>query len=198
MVKPLHLQVSLLLCLIIAVIGAIPGNEDDYLKLIEDKRRDFRGMTKTCKTAISLLHPDHNWHYWRYDPSYGDMGLSPVIDPDSPVSPPDETTYGNYFTATSNNYDEDGVEIYEVIENLDTLYEAYRLQHGNPRAISIHTRVIPCYPSCAEHVIAKLKSDPYNKIETKIVVYSACGTCLEDCKASKEAFDNAEITLIKH
>ena len=198
MVKPLHLQVSLLLCIIIAVTRAIPGNDDDYLELIEDIQYRFDSWSKACKVAVSLLHPDHNWYYWRYHPSYGGDGTVPDIDRDSPVAPPDETTYGNYFAASSNNYGEVGVEIYKVIENLDTLYEAYRLQHGNPRAISIYTKRIPCYPRCTEHVIAKLKSDPYNKIETKIVVYSACGTCLEECKASKEAFDTAEITLIKH
>ena len=71
MVKPLHLQVSLLLCIIIAVTRAIPGNDDDYLELIEDIQYRFDSWSKACKVAVSLLHPDHNWYYWRYHPSYG-------------------------------------------------------------------------------------------------------------------------------
>ena len=196
MVKLPHFQVFLILCVTITINLAIP-NENEFLKLIDDVEEQFCALSKSCnKLAAGLLFPNYNWYYWAYVPSADGDGAKPVIDGNLPTAPPDESTYGTYLAAGLDTIEDD--EIFEVIKHLDTLYDAYRIAHGNPKAICIYTTYIPCFPDCTEQVIEKLQSDPYNSIETKIVVYNNCGSCSDECEAAKEAFDKAEITLINH
>ena len=159
MVKLLHFQVFLILCVTITINLAIP-NENEFLKLIEDVQEQFCALSKSCKNklAVSLLFPNYNWYYWLYDPSADEDGTIPVIDSDLPTAPPDESTYGTYFAAGLDTIEND--EIFEVIKHLDTLYDAYRLAHGEPAAICIYTTYCLLYtsPSPRDATLSRMPS----------------------------------------
>ena len=79
MVKLLHFQVFLILCVTITINLAIP-NENEFLKLIDDVQEQFCALSKSCKNklAVSLLFPNYNWYYWLYDPSADEDGTIPL------------------------------------------------------------------------------------------------------------------------
>lgn len=130
--------------------------------------------------AVALLQPNTKWLLFRYNPSQNNDGEKPVINPNNPLSPPDEPTYNNYLAARPDR----GVhsEI-QILDRLDDLYNAYRASHNGqaPRALLLYSWIVPCV-YCTDEIVDVFTRPPFNIIQTKVVAYTTngSGSC-SDC-----------------
>ena len=194
-----------LLLLQIVLVTSVIVNEasaGQLRDLVQDRLvPDFQngGLVLQGKTqfAVAILQPGTQWMKFLYKPSKNGDGKKPVITTTSSLSPPDSSTYDNYLAARPNN----GVhsEI-QILDRLDSLYNAYKAKHNGrpPKALLLYSWIVPC-TGCTDKIIAKLTSEPFKSIQTKVVAYTTCGTYVPGCNVNetKNKFKNTGIDLIR-
>ena len=165
---------------------------------------DFRGggLVQKGRTqfAIVAFLPNTQWMEFLYTPSENRDGQKPYIDPDSSLSPPDENKawYNNYLAARPNN----GVHSEtQILNRLDNLYNQYKGKHKGspPQAMLLYSWIVPCI-SCTDNLVAKLTSEPYKSIRTKVVAYTTLGTktkCKCDVNYTIKQFQKTGVELVR-
>ena len=150
----------------------------DYL--IPDFQQGGLVLPGQQQFAVAIFQPNTKWLLFRYTPSQNNDGEKPVINPNNPLSPPDERTYNNYLAARPDR----GVhsEI-QILDRLDDLYNAYRASHNNqaPKALLLYSWIVPCV-DCTDEIVNVFTRAPFNTITTKVVAYTTngSGSC-SDC-----------------
>ena len=127
----------------------------------------LRGHTQF---AIVAFLPDTQWMKFLYTPSKNRDGQKPVIDPNSSLSPPDKNNawYNNYLAARP--YKKVHSET-QILERLNNLYNQYKGKHRSPpQAMLLYSWIVPCM-RCTDNLVAKLTSESYKSIPTKVVAY---------------------------
>ena len=199
--KQLCVVLPILLVTVVIVNQASAGQlqtlvEDYFVPDFQHGGLVLQGHTQF---AIVAFLPDTQWMKFLYAPSKNSDGQKPIIDPDSSFSPPDkyEAWYYNYLAARPNN----GVhsEI-QILERLDNLYNQYKDKHGSPpKAMLLYSWIVPCI-DCTDNLVAKLTSEPYKSIPTKIVAYTTLGTTTK-CKCNVnytiKQFENTGVNVVR-
>ena len=86
------------------------------------------------------------------------------------------------------------------IAYIDNLYNQYKGKHGSPpQAMLLYSWIVPCM-HCTDNLVAKLMSEPYNSIPTKVVAYTTLGTttkCKCDQKYTIKKFENTGVDVVR-
>ena len=200
--KQLCVVLPILLVIVVIVNQASAGQ----LKTLVEKHfvPDFRygGLVLRGHTqfAIVAFLPDTQWMDFRYTPSENRDGQKPFIDPESSLSPPDENNawYNNYLAARPN--DEGVHSEMQILERLDNLYNQYKGKHRSPpKAMLLYSWIVPCV-HCTDNLVAKLNSEPYKSIPTKVVAYTTIGSkarCECDVNYTHNEFKNIGVSVVR-
>ena len=148
--------------------------------------------------AVAILLPDTQWKGFSYKPCKDGDGKKPVIDSSISLSPPDGM-YGNYLAAQPNRKGKHS-EI-QILDRLDDLYNQYKVIHDGqpPEALLLYSWIVPC-EKCTDAIVAKLTSEPFNSIPTKVIAYTILGTkakCRCDVEYTKNKLEITGIDLLR-
>ena len=129
--------------------------------------------------ALLLPHANTQWTPFLFHPSQNGNGQTPVINPNNPLSPPNQLAYNNYLAARP--YMGVHSEI-QILNRLGGLYNAYRLINNQPpRALLLYSWIVPCI-TCTDEIVRVFTSAPFNTIPTRVVAYTTNGGCSHsDC-----------------
>ena len=150
--------------------------------------------------AVVALLPSTNWINFLYKPSQSDDGQKPLIDPNSPRSPPDasKSSYNNYLAARPDNSGVDHSET-QILSHINNLYQKYKRKHGGtpPQALLLYSWMVPC-KHCTDNLVAKLTSEPFKSIPTKVVAFTTLGStaaCECDVTYTRNKFKNTGVEV---
>ena len=203
--KQLRVLLPILLVTVVVVNQASAVENRGQLQTLVEKYfvPDFQygGLVLQGHTqfTIAAFLPDMQWLHFRYWPSKNSDGQKLYINPGSSLSPPDIKSlwYNNYLAARPSY----GVHSEtQILDRLDNLYNQYKGKHGSPpQALLLYSWIVPC-KHCTDNLVAKLTSEPYNSIPTKVVAYTTLGTttkCKCDQKYTIRKFENTGVDVVR-
>ena len=146
------------------------GNLWDLVRgyLIPDFQKGGLVLPGKQQFAVVALLPNTRWLDFRYDPSPNDDGQKTIIDPKSPYTPPNPSSYGNYLAARPDKGVHAEVLILGHLDDLGIAYEAS--ENKCPKALFLYSWIVPC-KSCTDETLTR----EYDDIPTKIVAYTTNG-----------------------
>lgn len=167
-------------------------------RLVPDFQTGGLVLRDKSQFAVVILLPDTQWKDFSYKPCKDGDGKKPVIGSSSSLSPPDGM-YGNYLAARP-NWKGKHSEI-QILDHLDKLYNQYKaINDGQPpKALLLYSWIVPCV-KCTDAIVAKLTSELFSSIPTKVIAYTTLGTkakCKCDVEYTKKKLDNTGIDLLR-
>ena len=199
--KQLCVVLPILLVTVVIVNQASAGQlqtlvEDYFVPDFQHGGLVLQGHTQF---AIVAFLPDTQWMKFLYTPSKNKDGQKLFIDLNSSLSPPDKNQawYNNYLAARP--YKKVHSET-QILERLNNLYNQYKGKHRSPpQAMLLYSWIVPCM-RCTHNLVAKLTSEPYKSIPTKVVAYTTNGSktkCKCDVNYTHKEFENTGVDVVK-
>ncbi|XP_062570557.1 uncharacterized protein LOC134232587 [Saccostrea cucullata] len=101
----------------------------------------------------------------------------PIIDNRYAISPNNVADFGNYVSTRPENVA--GTMVHaeaRILDNLDSLWNAYRNRNGRPpNFMLLYSWIMPC-PNCTNMILSRFNLQPYSNVQYRVVAYTVEGT----------------------
>ncbi|XP_062570556.1 uncharacterized protein LOC134232586 [Saccostrea cucullata] len=101
----------------------------------------------------------------------------PVLDNRYPISPNNVADFGNYVSTRPENIE--GTMIHAekgILNNLNSLWDAYRSKYGQPpNFMLLYSWIMPC-PNYTNMILSRFNLQPYSNVQYRVVAYTVEGT----------------------